>query len=92
MEAGKVDHPILMTECICNPVSSRVKMAELLFETYGVPSVGMKDIKILTLVMGLFLMHVSELLSFGYFEIRAFSSIGIGMSCISSSGRLILLL
>ncbi|KAJ4769112.1 Actin-related protein 5 [Rhynchospora pubera] len=38
--AGKVDHPILMTECICNPVYSRAKMAELLFETYGVPSVA----------------------------------------------------
>ncbi|KAF3333647.1 actin-related protein 5-like isoform X1 [Carex littledalei] len=38
--AGKVDHPILMTECILNPVSSRAKMAELLFETYGAPSVA----------------------------------------------------
>ncbi|KAJ3693699.1 hypothetical protein LUZ60_009179 [Juncus effusus] len=37
---GKVDHPILMTECICNPVYSRSKMAELLFETYGVPSIA----------------------------------------------------
>ncbi|KAI0509814.1 hypothetical protein KFK09_010411 [Dendrobium nobile] len=35
-----VDHPILMTECICNPISSRSKMAELLFETYGVPSLA----------------------------------------------------
>lgn len=37
----QVNHPILMTECVCNPVASRSKMAELLFETYGVPSVGM---------------------------------------------------
>ncbi|KAJ8505030.1 hypothetical protein OPV22_005916 [Ensete ventricosum] len=36
----QVDHPILMTECICNPLSSRSKMAELLFETYGVPSIA----------------------------------------------------
>ena len=39
--AGQIDHPILITECVCNPVYSRSKMAELLFETYGVPSVGM---------------------------------------------------
>ncbi|XP_020103113.1 actin-related protein 5 isoform X2 [Ananas comosus] len=38
--APQLDHPIMMTECICNPISSRVKMAELLFETYGVPSVA----------------------------------------------------
>ncbi|KAJ0987793.1 hypothetical protein J5N97_006149 [Dioscorea zingiberensis] len=36
----EVDHPILMTECPCNPVSSRSKMAELLFEAYGVPSIA----------------------------------------------------
>lgn len=39
--AGQIDHPILITECACNPVQSRGKMAELLFESYGVPSVGM---------------------------------------------------
>lgn len=39
--AGQIDHPVLITECPCNPVQSRSKMAELLFETYGVPSVGM---------------------------------------------------
>ncbi|CAA6656803.1 unnamed protein product [Spirodela intermedia] len=37
---SEVNHPILMTECVCNPVASRSKMAELLFETYGVPSVA----------------------------------------------------
>ncbi|KAJ8765961.1 hypothetical protein K2173_020477 [Erythroxylum novogranatense] len=37
---SQIDHPILMTECVCNPVHSRSKMAELLFETYGVPSVA----------------------------------------------------
>ncbi|XP_021749573.1 actin-related protein 5-like isoform X1 [Chenopodium quinoa] len=35
-----VDHPVLITECPCNPVSSRCRMAELLFESYGVPSVA----------------------------------------------------
>ncbi|KAL5567542.1 hypothetical protein UlMin_024117 [Ulmus minor] len=35
-----IDHPILITECVCNPVYSRGKMAELLFETYGVPSIA----------------------------------------------------
>ncbi|XWS74953.1 hypothetical protein CRYUN_Cryun01aG0043000 [Craigia yunnanensis] len=37
---SRIDHPILITECMCNPVQSRSKMAELLFETYGVPSVA----------------------------------------------------
>ncbi|XP_062157173.1 actin-related protein 5 isoform X1 [Alnus glutinosa] len=37
---SEIDHPVLITECICNPVQSRSKMAELLFETYGVPSVA----------------------------------------------------
>ena len=36
----QIDHPVLITECVCNPVQSRSKMAELLFETYGVPSIG----------------------------------------------------
>ncbi|XP_020577704.1 actin-related protein 5 [Phalaenopsis equestris] len=40
VEGSQVDHPVLMTECICNPISSRSKMAELLFETYGVPSIA----------------------------------------------------
>lgn len=38
--AGQVGHPILMTECECNPSFSRARMSELLFETYGVPSIG----------------------------------------------------
>ncbi|CAN1746903.1 Actin-related protein 5 [Linum perenne] len=37
---SQIDHPVLITECVCNPVHSRSKMAELLFETYGVPSVA----------------------------------------------------
>ncbi|XP_030928671.1 actin-related protein 5 isoform X1 [Quercus lobata] len=37
---SRIDHPVLITECACNPVQSRSKMAELLFETYGVPSVA----------------------------------------------------
>ncbi|KAL8170538.1 hypothetical protein V2J09_022342 [Rumex salicifolius] len=35
-----VDHPVLITECPCNPTPSRCRMAELLFESYGVPSVA----------------------------------------------------
>lgn len=37
---SEIDHPVLITECVCNPVHSRSKMAELLFEAYGVPSVA----------------------------------------------------
>lgn len=32
-------NPIVMTECVLNPVHSRKAMMELLFESYGVPSV-----------------------------------------------------
>lgn len=39
-DGSEIDHPVLITECPCNPVQSRSKMAELLFETYGVPSVA----------------------------------------------------
>ncbi|CAK9133603.1 unnamed protein product [Ilex paraguariensis] len=39
-DRSQVDHPVLITECACNPVQSRSKMAELLFESYGVPSVA----------------------------------------------------
>ncbi|KAA8539478.1 hypothetical protein F0562_026170 [Nyssa sinensis] len=39
-DQSQVDHPVLITECACNPVQSRSKMAELLFESYGVPSVA----------------------------------------------------
>jgi len=44
----QIDHPVLITECVCNPVQSRSKMAELLFETYGVPSIGINSLLILT--------------------------------------------
>ncbi|OMO67746.1 Actin-related protein [Corchorus olitorius] len=37
---SRIDHPILITECVRNPVYSRSKMAELLFETYRVPAVA----------------------------------------------------
>ncbi|XP_059628110.1 actin-related protein 5 isoform X1 [Cornus florida] len=39
-DQSEIDHPVLITECACNPVQSRSKMAELLFESYGVPSVA----------------------------------------------------
>ncbi|KAF9611799.1 hypothetical protein IFM89_035784 [Coptis chinensis] len=39
-DGSRVNHPVLITECACNPVQSRSKMAELLFENYGVPSVA----------------------------------------------------
>lgn len=39
-DQSQIDHPVLITECACNPVQSRSKMAELLFESYGVPSVA----------------------------------------------------
>nr|XP_042906536.1 actin-related protein 5 isoform X2 [Parasteatoda tepidariorum] len=38
--AGVVDHPIVLTEAVCNPNYSRQLMSELLFECYNVPSVA----------------------------------------------------
>nr|GMD56018.1 actin-related protein 5 isoform X1 [Ipomoea batatas]GME09217.1 actin-related protein 5 isoform X1 [Ipomoea batatas] len=39
-DQSQINHPVLITECACNPVQSRSKMAELLFESYGVPSIA----------------------------------------------------
>uniref|UniRef100_A0A1B0GLC5 Actin-related protein 5 n=1 Tax=Lutzomyia longipalpis TaxID=7200 RepID=A0A1B0GLC5_LUTLO len=36
---GRVEHPIVLTECFVNPNSCRQLMSELLFECYDVPSV-----------------------------------------------------
>ena len=38
--SGWVDHPILMSEPICNPNWSRAQLQELLFECYQVPLAG----------------------------------------------------
>eukprot|EP00160_Parvularia_atlantis_P005201 Unigene14440_Nuclearia_a/m.43538 Unigene14440_Nuclearia_a/g.43538 ORF Unigene14440_Nuclearia_a/g.43538 Unigene14440_Nuclearia_a/m.43538 type:complete len:742 (+) Unigene14440_Nuclearia_a:21-2246(+) len=38
--AGRVDHPIVMTEAVCNPNHCREGVSELLFECYNVPSVA----------------------------------------------------
>ncbi|XP_074068061.1 actin-related protein 5 isoform X2 [Macrotis lagotis] len=37
---GCVDHPIVLTEAVCNPLYSRQMMSELLFECYGIPKVS----------------------------------------------------
>ncbi|XP_057385765.1 actin-related protein 5 isoform X1 [Balaenoptera acutorostrata] len=37
---GCVDHPIVLTEAVCNPLYSRQMMSELLFECYGIPTVA----------------------------------------------------
>ncbi|KJE97448.1 hypothetical protein CAOG_007306 [Capsaspora owczarzaki ATCC 30864] len=37
---GRIDHPIVMTETMCNPNSQRAFMNELLFECYNVPAVS----------------------------------------------------
>ncbi|CAG8706892.1 24773_t:CDS:10 [Racocetra persica] len=39
INTDRVNHPILMTEPVCNPSHSRKLMTELLFECYRVPSV-----------------------------------------------------
>lgn len=41
VDGNEIEHPVLLTECPCNPLYSRSKMAELLFETYGIPSLGL---------------------------------------------------
>lgn len=37
---GAVEHPVVMTEALCNPGFCRGLTSELLFEAYGVPSVS----------------------------------------------------
>uniref|UniRef100_A0A6I8MX87 Actin-related protein 5 n=2 Tax=Ornithorhynchus anatinus TaxID=9258 RepID=A0A6I8MX87_ORNAN len=37
---GCVDHPLVITEAVCNPLYSRQMMSELLFECYRVPKVS----------------------------------------------------
>ncbi|XP_004482330.1 actin-related protein 5 [Dasypus novemcinctus] len=37
---GCVDHPVVLTEAVCNPLYSRQMMSELLFECYGIPKVA----------------------------------------------------
>lgn len=39
-DQSQIDHPVLITECACNPIQSRCRMSELLFESYGVPSIA----------------------------------------------------
>lgn len=38
---GSVEHPVVLSEAICNPVQSRQFMNELLFECYQIPSVSL---------------------------------------------------
>eukprot|EP00049_Salpingoeca_infusionum_P012587 m.231177 g.231177 ORF g.231177 m.231177 type:complete len:731 (-) comp15216_c0_seq1:2435-4627(-) len=40
IDGNSVDHPVVMTEPVCNPNFSRQRMNELLFECYQVPSVA----------------------------------------------------
>lgn len=37
----QVDHPVILTEAPCNPTQCRARTAELMFEAYGVPGLGM---------------------------------------------------
>lgn len=39
IDASSIEHPILMTETLCNPQYCRGQMSELLFEAYNVPSI-----------------------------------------------------
>ncbi|WFD34556.1 Nuclear actin-protein involved in chromatin remodeling [Malassezia cuniculi] len=39
IDASTIEHPILMTETLCNPQYCRGQMSELLFEAYNVPSI-----------------------------------------------------
>jgi len=38
--SSAVDHPIILTEAVCNPNYSRAKMSQLLFECYHVPYIS----------------------------------------------------
>ncbi|KAL6305640.1 actin-like protein Arp5p [Sparassis latifolia] len=40
IDAGSIDHPVLMTERLCSPLYSRSSTSELMFEQYSVPSLA----------------------------------------------------
>ncbi|KAK0541302.1 Nuclear actin-protein involved in chromatin remodeling [Tilletia horrida] len=40
VEGERVQHPLLLTETLCNPAYSRAQMNEMLFECYGAPAVA----------------------------------------------------
>ncbi|KAE8209976.1 hypothetical protein CF327_g6097 [Tilletia walkeri] len=40
IESETVQHPVLLTETLCNPAYTRAQMNEMLFESYGAPSVA----------------------------------------------------
>jgi len=40
IDASSIDHPVLLSECICNPLAARRQMCELLYECYQVQSVA----------------------------------------------------
>jgi actin-related protein 5 len=40
LRGGRVAHPLLITEPLLAPPSTRARLAELCFETYGVPSLA----------------------------------------------------
>ena len=68
--AGSVDHPVVMTEAVCNPSPSRQLLNELLFECYQVPSLALGVDSLFSLQHNsgnsLDSLHNSLVLSMGY--------------------------
>ena len=49
LKVNPKEHPILLTEPPMNPLSNRVKIAELFFETFGVPCLYFQSTAVLSL-------------------------------------------
>jgi len=39
LKVNPKEHPLILTEPVFNPVGNRVKMAQMMFENFGVPVV-----------------------------------------------------
>ncbi len=38
LKVNPKEHPVLLTESPLNPISNRIRTADMMFETFGVPS------------------------------------------------------
>jgi actin-related protein len=49
LKVNPKEHPVLLTESPLNPISNRIRTAEMMFETFGVPSLFFQSTAVLSL-------------------------------------------